>query len=113
MPPKPDGVDEAIVRGLYRFLEAPEVEGGAKGHVRLVGSGAILQQAIAARDLLAERFGVAAEVFSATSWQLLRRDALEVERWNRLHPTAEPRVPYVIAGARRATAVPWSSSRTG
>jgi len=95
MPPKPEGVDEGIVRGLYRFLEAPEIEGGAKGRVRLVASGVILQQALAARDLLAEWFGVAAELYSATSWQLLRRDALEAERWNRLHPTAEPRVPYV------------------
>ena len=94
MPPKPDGVDEGIVRGLYRFLPGPEIEGGSR-RVRLVASGAILQQALAARDLLAERFGVSAEVYSATSWQLLRRDALEVERWNRLHPTEEPRVPYV------------------
>ncbi len=95
MPPKPDGVDEGIVRGLYRFLDAPAIDGGAKGRVRLVGSGAILAQAIAARDLLAERFGVAAEVYSATSWQLLRRDALEAERWNRLHPAEALRVPYV------------------
>ena len=94
-PPKPDGIDEAAVRGLYRLLPAPEVAGGASAQVRLVGSGAILQQALAARDLLAERFGVAAEVYSATSWQLLRRDALEAERWNRLHPTEEQRVPYV------------------
>jgi pyruvate dehydrogenase E1 component len=83
------------VRGIYRVLAAPEIAGGPRGRVRLVGSGAILQQALAARDLLSEEFGVAAEVFSATSWQLLRRDALEVERWNRLHPTADPRVPYV------------------
>ncbi|HSW41631.1 MAG TPA: pyruvate dehydrogenase (acetyl-transferring), homodimeric type [Patescibacteria group bacterium] len=95
MPPKPAGSDEGIIRGLYRFLEAPAIEGGPKGRVRLVGSGAILQQALAARDLLAERFGVAAEVYSATSWQLLRRDALEAERWNRLHPMEEQRVPYV------------------
>jgi len=95
MPPRQDGVDEGIVRGLYRFLTALEDEGGAKGRVRLVGSGTILQQALAARDLLASRFGIAAEVYSATSWQLLRRDALEVERWNRLHPAAKPRVPYV------------------
>src|SRR6185436_7211053 len=61
----------------------------------LVGSGSILQQVIAARDLLAERFGVAAEIYSAPSFPLLRRDALEAERWNRLHPEAEPRVPYV------------------
>ena len=94
MPPKPEGVDEGIVRGLYRVLPGPEIEGGSR-RVRLVASGAILQQALAARDLLAERFGVSAEVYSATSWQLLRRDALEVERWNRLHPTQQPRVPYV------------------
>jgi pyruvate dehydrogenase E1 component len=94
-PAKPQGADEAIVRGLYRFLPAPDVGGAAKGRVRLVGSGAILQQAVAARDLLAERFGVAAEVYSATSWQLLRRDALEAERWNRLHPSEAQRVPYV------------------
>ena len=63
---------------------------------RLVGSGAILQQVLAARDLLAEKFGVAAEVYSAPSFQLLRRDALETERWNRLHPDAKtPRIPYV------------------
>jgi pyruvate dehydrogenase E1 component len=95
MPPKPDGSDEGILRGLYRFLAAPEIDGRAKGRVRLVGSGAILQQALAARELLADRFGVAAEVYSATSWQLLRRDALEAERWSRLHPTDEPRVPFV------------------
>ncbi len=94
MPPKPEGVDEGIVRGLYRVLPGPEIEGGSR-RVRLVASGAILQQALAARDLLAERFGVSAEVYSATSWQLLRRDALEVERWNRLHPTEQRRVPYV------------------
>jgi pyruvate dehydrogenase E1 component len=63
---------------------------------RLVGSGAILQQVLAARDLLAEKFGVSAEVYSAPSFQLLRRDALAAERWNRLHPEAKtPRIPYV------------------
>jgi pyruvate dehydrogenase E1 component len=94
-PPMPAGVDEAIIRGLYRYLAAPEIDGGAKARVRLVGSGTILQQALAARDLLAERFGISAEVYSATSWQMLRRDALEAERWNRLHPLEDPRVPYV------------------
>jgi pyruvate dehydrogenase E1 component len=95
-PAKPDGVSpEAILRGIYRFAEAPSI--GPDAHVaRLVGSGSILQQVIAARDLLAERFGVAAEVYSAPSFPLLRRDALEAERWNRLHPDAkQPHVPYV------------------
>jgi pyruvate dehydrogenase E1 component len=96
-PPKPDlpGVDEGIVRGIYRFAEAPAIQGGAKGTVRLVGSGSIMQQVLAARDLLAERFGIAAEVYSATSFQQLRNEALVVERWNRLNPDKPERAPYV------------------
>ena len=93
-PPKPEGVDDGIVRGIYRFAAAPDLE-RPKGRVRLVGSGSIMQQVIAARDLLAERFGVAAEVYSATSFQQLRHEALGVERWNRLNPDQPARVPYV------------------
>ena len=93
-PPKPEGVDDGIVRGIYRFAAAPDLE-RPKGRVRLVGSGSIMQQVIAARDLLAERFGVAAEVYSATSFQQLRNEALGVERWNRLNPDQPARVPYV------------------
>jgi pyruvate dehydrogenase E1 component len=95
MPPAPEGAAEGIVRGIYRVLAAPAVAGGARAQVRLVGSGAILAQAVTARALLAERFGIAAEVYSATSWQQLRVDALEAERWNRLHPGEAPRTPYV------------------
>ena len=105
MPARPaDLTDEQINRGIYRLLPAPEIAAkggrgaGAKGMtgapVRLVGSGSILQQAVAARDLLAKR-GIAAEVYSATSFQLLRADALSADRWNRLHPTEAPRLPYV------------------
>jgi pyruvate dehydrogenase E1 component len=93
-PAKPEDVDDGIVNGLYRFAPAPEIK-DAKGRVRLVGSGSILQQVLAARDLLAEQFGIAAEVYSATSFQQLRHEALQVERWNRLHPDDDPRVPYV------------------
>jgi pyruvate dehydrogenase E1 component len=93
-PPKPEGVDEGILRGLYRLREAPDL--GRKAHrARLVGSGSILQQVLGAQELLAEKFGIAAEIYSAPSFPLLRRDALEAERWNRLHPDKEPRVPYV------------------
>jgi pyruvate dehydrogenase E1 component len=95
-PARPEGVtDEQILRGLYRLAAAPDV--GKNAHpARLVGSGAILEQVIAARDMLAERFGVTAEVYSAPSFPLLRRDALEAERWNRFHPDVRtPRVPYV------------------
>ena len=95
-PIRPDGLtDEDILRGIYRFAPAPDLGANANA-ARLVGSGAILQQVLAARDLLADKFGVAAEVYSAPSFPLLRRDALETERWNRLHPDAKSaRVPYV------------------
>ena len=92
--PKPDGVDEGIIRGIYRLDAAPDVD-DAKGRVRLVGSGSILQQVLAARDLLANELGIAAEVYSATSFQQLRHEAVQVERWNRLHPDKTPKVPYV------------------
>ncbi|MDP2350035.1 MAG: pyruvate dehydrogenase (acetyl-transferring), homodimeric type, partial [Chloroflexota bacterium] len=93
-PAKPEGVDEGIVKGLYCFAAAPEIA-DPKGAVRLVGSGSILQQVLAARDLLAERYGIAAEVYSATSFGQLRHEALQVERWNRLHPDQTAKVPYV------------------
>ena len=93
MPAKPAGADDGIIRGIYRLRPAPDL--GTSPHARLVGSGSILQQVIAAQALLAERYGVAAEVYSAPSFPLLRRDGLEAERWNRLHPDEPPRVPYV------------------
>ncbi len=93
-PVKPDGVDEGILRGIYRYSQGPDL-GKEAQRARLLGSGSILQQVIAAQELLAEKFGISADVYSAPSFQLLRRDALETERWNRLHPDAEARVPYV------------------
>jgi pyruvate dehydrogenase E1 component len=97
MPKRPDGLaDEQIARGMYRFLEPPKLAkaGLVKDPVRLVGSGSILQQVVAARDLLAER-GVPAEVYSATSFQQLRVDGLATDRWNRLNPGRPPRVAHV------------------
>jgi pyruvate dehydrogenase E1 component len=98
--PKPAGVDDGILRGLYRFAAAPAVaKNGSKAapRVRLLGSGSILLQVIAAQALLAEQFGVSAEVYSAPSFALLRRDALLADRWNRLHPAKKARVPYVAS----------------
>ena len=92
MPPKPDGVEEGVLRGLYRFRAA---EKGSR-HVQLLGSGSILHQALRAQELLGQRYDVAADVWSVPSFQQLRNDALSAERWNRLHPEAEPRVPYVV-----------------
>ncbi len=97
MPPKPDGVDEGILRGLYRYSPAPD---GPSRRARILFSGTASQAALEARDLLAERHDVAAETWSATSYKALREDALSVERWNRLHPGLQPRVPYVTEALR-------------
>ncbi|HEY8492365.1 MAG TPA: pyruvate dehydrogenase (acetyl-transferring), homodimeric type [Myxococcota bacterium] len=91
-PPMPEGSAEGILRGLYLFRPAPE---GAGPRVNLLGSGSILREVIAAAELLREDWGVQANVWSATSFTELRREGLEVERWNLLHPDEPPRVPYV------------------
>jgi pyruvate dehydrogenase E1 component len=102
MPPKPEGVDEGILKGLYKLRPAPEAAAkGAAGPGRprahLLGSGSLLREALRAQEILAERYGVAADVWSATSYKALRRDALDAERWNMLHPEEEPRTPYVAS----------------
>jgi pyruvate dehydrogenase E1 component len=91
MPAMPEGVEEGILRGLYRLGAAD----AADRRVQILASGPILLQAIKARDMLREKFGVAADIWSATSFQQLRNEALDVERWNRLHPDGEQRTPYV------------------
>src|SRR5258705_12414736 len=84
-PKMPEGIADGIIRGIYRLREAPDL--GRKAHrARLLGSGSILQQVVAAQALLAEKFGIAAEVYSVPSFPLLRRRPLPAERWNRLHP---------------------------
>jgi pyruvate dehydrogenase E1 component len=92
MPAKPDGVDDGIVRGLYRFAAAPN---GPSRPATILFSGTASQAALEAQRLLAEEHDVAAELWSATSYKALREDALSVERWNRLHPGLQPRTPYV------------------
>ena len=91
-PPMPEGVAEGILRGMYRYQAA---EGG-KAQVHLFGSGPILNEALRAQKMLAEKYQVAADVWSVTSYNELRRDALEVERWNRLHPAEPERKPYLL-----------------
>jgi len=99
MPALPEGVTaEGVLSGMYKFRPAPlkaGEKGGAKLKVHLLGSGPLLREALRAQQLLAERFGVAADVWSVTSYKELRRDALDVERWNLWHPAAEPRKSYV------------------
>ena len=92
MPAMPVGVEEGILRGIYLFRKGDE---SMRRRVTLLGSGPMLLQALHAQELLQEKYGVAADVYSVTSYQQLRGDALEAERWNRLHPTEPPRVPYI------------------
>jgi pyruvate dehydrogenase E1 component len=96
----PPGVEEGIVRGMYK-LKSTEIA-GAKAKVNLFGSGAILRHVLLAQDLLASRYQIASSVWSVTSYTQLRRDAHAAERWNMLHPADKPRRSYVeqvLAGA--------------
>ena len=90
-PAMPEGVEDGIRRGLYRLREP----GKGDARVRLLGSGTILREVEAAAEMLESDYGVSAEVFSATSFNELRRDGIAVDRWNRLHPREERRTSYV------------------
>ncbi|MFZ3215336.1 MAG: pyruvate dehydrogenase (acetyl-transferring), homodimeric type [Candidatus Acidiferrales bacterium] len=93
MPPMPGDVREGILKGMYKF-RASELQ-DSQLRAQLFGSGAILNEALRAQEILAEKYGVAADVWSVTSYKALYTDGVETERWNRLHPAAKPRVPYV------------------
>jgi pyruvate dehydrogenase E1 component len=100
MPAKPADADEGILAGIYRFRRASDLIGDrareCKHRAQLFGSGSILaSQVLRAQELLATDHDVAADVWSVTSYKRLVEDALEVERWNRLHPEQARRVPYV------------------
>ena len=93
-PPMPEGAEDGIRRGMYLFSAAGGLPGDAP-RVQLLGSGTILREVIAAAELLASDFGVAADVWSVPSFTELRRDGLAAQRWNMLHPLDEPRRSYV------------------
>lgn len=90
-PPMPEGVEAGILKGMYLFGQ----NGDTKLRVQLLGSGAILNEVIAAADLLLNDFDISADIWSVTSFTELRRDGLDCTRWNRLHPEQEPRKSYV------------------
>jgi pyruvate dehydrogenase E1 component len=92
MPPMPEGVEQGLLKGLYKFRKG---EGKQKHKAHIFGSGPILREALKAQDILAEDYDVSADVWSATSYKLLRSEALNVKRWNMLHPTAKPRKSHV------------------
>ncbi len=91
-PPKPQGVEGGILEGLYKWADAPT---GQPHRATILFSGPSHAAARQAQALLAEHYGVGADLYSATSYKRLREQALETERWNRLHPDGERRVPYV------------------
>jgi pyruvate dehydrogenase E1 component len=93
MPPMPEGVREGIVKGIYPF-KTVNVE-GAKHTIQLLGSGVILNDVLRAQKILADKYKISSTVYSVTSYQELRRDAIECERWNRLHPAEDGHFPYV------------------
>jgi len=94
----PAGSREGILKGIYKYKAAS----GAKATLQLFGSGPILNEALRAQDILAEKYGIAADVWSVTSYNELRRDALAVERWNRLHPGEPAKQPYIVTALEGA-----------
>jgi pyruvate dehydrogenase E1 component len=99
-PPMPqiEGIREGILRGLYKYRPAeqgPAPQGRAMA--QLFGSGSILNEALRAQQILAERYQVPTDVWSVPSYNELRREALGVDRWNRLHPSEKPRTPYIVS----------------
>jgi pyruvate dehydrogenase E1 component len=100
MPSMPGDVKDGILKGLYRFRASENKK--SKLRAQLFGSGAILREALQAQEILDTKYGVAADVWSVTSYKALYTDGNEVDRLNRLHPGEKPRVPYVtdcLAGA--------------
>jgi pyruvate dehydrogenase E1 component len=93
MPPMPGDVKDGILKGIYKFRSAKNPKSKLKAQI--FGSGAILREALQAQEILETKFNVAADVWSVTSYKELYVDGNETERWNRLHPTQKPRVPYV------------------
>jgi pyruvate dehydrogenase E1 component len=92
-PAMPEGVEKGILKGMYLLREGKAKKNQPKA--QLLGSGTILREVIAGAELLEKDFGIAADIWSVTSFNELRRDGLATQRWNMLHPEAEPRLSYV------------------
>jgi pyruvate dehydrogenase E1 component len=93
MPSMPPGSRDGILKGMYRYKAASDSK--SKLRAQLFGSGAILREVLRAQEILEEKYHIAADVWSITSYKALYSDGIEAERWNLLHPTEKPRVPYV------------------
>jgi len=96
--PEGEGVHEGILRGIYKFKSSEK-----PAQLQLFGSGPILNEALQAQTILAEKYNIAADVWSVTSYTELRRDCLDVERYNRLHPAEKEKTPYIVQALGKAT----------
>src|SRR5579863_2502272 len=103
MPAMPSGVEDGILKGMYRYRASENKK--SKLRAQLFGSGSIFREALQAQDILEQKYGVAADVWSVTSYKALYTDAVEAERWNRLHPGEKPRVPYLTQSLADAPGV--------
>ncbi len=93
MPKMPKGAKEGIIKGMYRLIASENKESKLKAN--LFGSGTILNEVVKAAEILEKKYNVASDVYSVTSYKELRREALDVERWNMLNPAEKPKTPYV------------------
>jgi pyruvate dehydrogenase E1 component len=93
MPAIPDGAEEGILKGIYKFSQSSQKDATSKAH--LLGSGAILNECLKAKDILESEFSVAADVWSVTSYKNLYWDALDTERWNRINPEKKARKSFL------------------
>jgi len=92
MPPMMDGIEENILKGMYKFKPGPR---GKRFKAHILGSGSIIREGLRAQEILANRYGVSTDVWSVTSYKNLRQDAIEIERWNMFHPTGRQKTPYI------------------
>ena len=92
-PAMPEGAEEGILKGAYKLREVKADQPGL--NVQLRGAGAILREVEASAEMLASEHGVSSEIWSVTSFTELRREGLDVERWNLLHPEADAKVPFI------------------
>ncbi len=107
MPPMPEGVEDGIIKGIYRFSKSGKT---SKAKAHLLGSGSILNEAIKAQKILEEQYAVSADVWSVTSYKQLYHDAIDIQRWNLLNPDQKPKRPYISEALSNETGVFISAS---
>jgi pyruvate dehydrogenase E1 component len=102
MPPMPEGVEAGVLNGLYKLKAGPD---RLKHKAQIFGSGPLIREVMRAQAILAENYGVSADVWSATNYKRLRNETLQAARWNMLHPTETPRKSYLQSTLEKETGV--------